>query len=300
MTFIPCPDLLFLFFAEESAPERPRQPDSIMFEISLENVSFAYGSQNVLNNISFTAASGDFVCLLGPSGCGKSTLLRLLAGLDLPTEGLLTLNGRPITGPGLDRGVVFQDYSLFPWMTAGQNVILALEQAFPDKMRREYRQIASEYLEMVGLRDAFHKLPGELSGGMRQRAAIARAFALNAPVLLMDEPFGALDAITRARLQDLLLNLWQQKEGERKTVFFVTHDVEEALLLAGTVLVLGLNPGTIRGVFRIDLPRPRIRQELFQKEQFQMLRNSLITVLHENILSELDVESTVQSQGDGI
>jgi NitT/TauT family transport system ATP-binding protein len=271
-----------------------------MFEISLENVSFAYGSQNVLNNISFTAASGDFVCLLGPSGCGKSTLLRLLAGLDLPTEGLLTLNGRPITGPGLDRGVVFQDYSLFPWMTAGQNVILALEQAFPDKMRREYRQIASEYLEMVGLRDAFHKLPGELSGGMRQRAAIARAFALNAPVLLMDEPFGALDAITRARLQDLLLNLWQQKEGERKTVFFVTHDVEEALLLAGTVLVLGLNPGTIRGVFRIDLPRPRIRQELFQKEQFQMLRNSLITVLHENILSELDVESTVQSQGDGI
>jgi NitT/TauT family transport system ATP-binding protein len=135
---------------------------------------------------------------------------------------------------------------------------------------------------------------------MRQRAAIARAFALNAPVLLMDEPFGALDAITRARLQDLLLNLWQQKEGERKTVFFVTHDVEEALLLAGTVVVLGLNPGTIRGVFSIDLPRPRIRQELFQKEQFQMLRNSLITVLHENILSELDVESIVQSQGDGI
>jgi NitT/TauT family transport system ATP-binding protein len=271
-----------------------------MFEIALDNVSFAYGSQNVLNNVSFTAASGDFVCLLGPSGCGKSTLLRLLAGLDLPTAGLLTLNGRPITGPGLDRGVVFQDYSLFPWMTAGQNVILALEQAFPDKSRTEYRQIASEYLEMVGLRDAFHKLPGELSGGMRQRAAIARAFALNAPVLLMDEPFGALDAITRARLQDLLLNLWQQKEGERKTVFFVTHDVEEALLLAGTVVVLGLNPGTIRGVFNIDLPRPRIRLELFQKEQFQMLRNSLITVLHENILSELDVESTVQSQGDGI
>jgi NitT/TauT family transport system ATP-binding protein len=300
VTFTPYPGLLFLFSVEESAPEWPRQPDSKMFEISLENVSFAYGIQNVLNNISFTAASGDFVCLLGPSGCGKSTLLRLLAGLDLPTEGLLTLNGRPITGPGLDRGVVFQDYSLFPWMTAGQNVILALEQAFPDKMRMEYRQIASEYLEMVGLRDAFHKLPGELSGGMRQRAAIARAFALNAPVLLMDEPFGALDAITRARLQDLLLNLWQQKEGERKTVFFVTHDVEEALLLAGTVVVLGLNPGTIRGVFSIDLPRPRIRQELFQKEQFQMLRNNLITVLHENILSELDVESIVQSQGDGI
>lgn len=271
-----------------------------MYEITLQNVSFAYGSQNVIRNISFTAASGDFVCLLGPSGCGKSTLLRLLAGLDLPTEGSLTLNGQQITGPGLDRGVVFQDYSLFPWMTAGQNVILALEQAFPHKPRLEYRQIASAYLEMVGLGGAFHKLPGELSGGMRQRAAIARAFALNAPVLLMDEPFGALDAITRARLQDLLLHLWQQKEGERKTVFFVTHDVEEALLLAGTVVVMGLNPGTIKGVFSIDLPRPRIRQELFQKEQFQMLRNRLITVLHENILSELDIESTVQSQGDGI
>jgi NitT/TauT family transport system ATP-binding protein len=210
------------------------------------------------------------------------------------------LGGREITGPGLDRGVVFQDYSLFPWMTAGQNIILALEQSFPGKKKAEYREAALEYLEMVSLGDSYGKLPGQMSGGMRQRAAIARAFAVNAPVLLMDEPFGALDAITRARLQDLLLQLWQQKDGLRKTVFFVTHDVEEAILLANKIVVLGLNPGTIKGVFEVDLPRPRIRQELYLKEPFLVLRDKLVTVLHENILLELDGGQTVRSAGEGI
>jgi NitT/TauT family transport system ATP-binding protein len=196
--------------------------------------------------------------------------------------------------------VVFQDYSLFPWMTAGQNIVLALEQAFPGKKKDEYRQAATDYLEMVGLGDAYDKLPGLLSGGMRQRAAIARAFAINAPVLLMDEPFGALDAITRARLQDLLLQLWQQREGERKTVFFVTHDVEEAILLANRIVVLGLNPGTVKGLFEVDLPRPRVRQELYKTEAFAALRDRLVTVLHDNILSELDGGQTVRSDGEGI
>jgi NitT/TauT family transport system ATP-binding protein len=271
-----------------------------MHEVVLSNVSYAYGSQQVLRDITFTAEAGDFVCLLGPSGCGKSTLLRLLAGLASPSSGTITLDGSGISGPGLDRGVVFQDYSLFPWMTTGQNIVLALEQAFPGKRQSEYREAATGYLEMVGLPDASDKLPGRLSGGMRQRAAIARAFAINSPVLLMDEPFGALDAITRARLQDLLLQLWQQKEGERKTVFFVTHDVEEAILLANRIVVLGLNPGSVKGLFQVDLPRPRIRQELYLKEPFLVLRDRLVTVLHENILSELDGGQTVRSAGEGI
>lgn len=271
-----------------------------MHEVALNNVNYAYGSHQVLRDISLTAASGDFICLLGPSGCGKSTLLRMLAGLAKPTSGVITLAGTEISGPGLDRGVVFQDYSLFPWMTAGQNIILALEQAFPGKKKTEYREAAAGYLELVGLGEAYDKLPGQMSGGMRQRAAIARAFAINAPVLLMDEPFGALDAITRARLQDLLLQLWQQKEGARKTVFFVTHDVEEAILLANRIVVLGLNPGSIKGVFEVDLPRPRIRQDLYLKESFLELRDRLVSVLHENILSELDDGQTVRSAGEGI
>jgi NitT/TauT family transport system ATP-binding protein len=271
-----------------------------MHELAIDNVSFTYGSNEVLRNINLTVEAGEFVCLLGPSGCGKSTLLRLLAGLSQPSSGGITMDGAQITGPGLDRGVVFQDYSLFPWMTAGQNVVLALEQAFPGKSKKEYRQTALEYLEMVGLTDAFPKLPGQMSGGMRQRAAIARSFAVNSPVLLMDEPFGALDAITRARLQDLLLQLWDQRKGERKTVVFVTHDVDEALLLANRVVVLGLNPGTVKEVIQVEVPRPRIRKDLYLKEEFLVLRDRLVTVLHENILNELDSAQTVQSQGDGI
>jgi NitT/TauT family transport system ATP-binding protein len=153
---------------------------------------------------------------------------------------------------------------------------------------------------MVGLADAYPKLPGQLSGGMRQRAAIARSFAINSPVLLMDEPFGALDAITRARLQDLLLQLWDLRSGERKTVIFVTHDVDEALLLANRVVVLGLNPGTIKEIIAIDVPRPRIRKDLYLKGEFLALRERLVTVLHENILSELDSSQTVLSPGDRI
>ena len=271
-----------------------------MHEVVINKVNYAYGSHQVLRDISLEAAPGDFICLLGPSGCGKSTLLRMLAGLTRPTSGTITLDGREIGDPGLDRGVVFQDYSLFPWMTAGENVVLALEQAFPGKKKAEYRDIAADYLDLVGLGAARDKLPGQLSGGMRQRAAIARAFSLNSPVLLMDEPFGALDAITRVRLQDLLLQLWQQKEGERKTVFFVTHDVEEAILLASRIVVLGVNPGTVKGVFEVDLPRPRIRQELYLKEPFLVLRDKLVTVLHENVLSELDEGRIVSSEGDGI
>jgi NitT/TauT family transport system ATP-binding protein len=271
-----------------------------MHEIAISNVTFSYGNQTILDDINFTAYAGEFVCLLGPSGCGKSTLLKLLAGLAEPSAGRLTLDGKPITGPGLDRGIVFQDYSLFPWMTAGENVVLALDQAFPGRKKADQAETAQAYLEMVGLSDVYHKLPGALSGGMRQRAAIARAFAINAPVLLMDEPFGALDAITRARLQDLLLQLWQDNSGDRKTVFFVTHDVEEAILLANRVVVMGLNPGSVRGVFTVDLPRPRGRQDLYQDPAFTRLRDQLIRELHADVLEELDGGRTVRTAGEAI
>lgn len=271
-----------------------------MHTITINNVQFSYGAQTILDGIDLEITAGEFICLLGPSGCGKSTLLRLLAGLAKPTSGAITLDGVPLAAPGLDRGVVFQDYSLFPWMTTGQNVVLALEQAFPGKPKIEQRETAQAYLEMVGLDNVFHKLPGALSGGMRQRAAIARAFAINSPVLLMDEPFGALDAITRARLQDLLLQLWQQNKGERKTVIFVTHDVEEAILLASRVVVMGLNSGSVRGVFDVSIPRPRVRQELYGTPEFIALRDRLIGELHADVLDELDEGRTVRTAGEGI
>ena len=271
-----------------------------MFEIVVKNVNFSYGTQKVLEDISLTVNAGESICLLGPSGCGKSTLLRLIAGLSLPDSGNLTINGEAIKGAGLDRGVVFQDYSLFPWLTAEQNISLALKQAFPDKKKHEIKEIAANYLELVGLCGSFDKLPKELSGGMRQRAAIAQVFAINPPVLLMDEPFGALDAITRAHLQDLLINLWDQKGHQKKTILFVTHDVDEALLLADKVAVFTLNPGKIKTIVSIDLPRPRVRRHLHNNKQFHELRDTILTLLNESIIYELEASQNFVPGGDGI
>ncbi len=268
--------------------------------IALNNVNFAYGKQLILSEVDLTIDEGDFFCLLGQSGSGKSTLLRIIAGLSVPLSGRITLDGKPIYGPGIDRGIVFQDYSLFPWLRVGPNIVLALEQAHPKMKKTELNRLAADYLEMVGLPNVFQKLPAELSGGMRQRAAIARVFALNSPVLLMDEPFGALDAITRVRLQDLLLKLWQQKGGERKTVVFVTHDVEEALFLANRIAVLSSNPGRIREVLTVGLPRPRVRKKLYADKEFQTLREHLIGLLYEDMFSVLEEDHTVVSQGDFI
>ncbi|WP_051013826.1 ABC transporter ATP-binding protein [Pararhodospirillum photometricum] len=262
-----------------------------MLSVRVEGVSFAHGAQTVLRDIHLAARPGEFVCLLGPSGCGKSTLLRLLAGLERPDRGRILVDGRPIKGPGLDRAVVFQDYSLFPWLSAGENVLMAVRQAFPDRSRAFHHETARAHLARVHLEDAFDKMPAQLSGGMRQRAAIARALAQDAPVLLMDEPFGALDAVTRTVLQDQLLELWQgegQEEPQRKTVFFVTHDVEEALLLATTVVVMGTRPGTIKGVFAIDLPRPRVRRSLYPTVTFQTQRQALVDLLHQGLPLDAD------------
>ena len=212
-----------------------------MSSIKINNLSFAYesGGKLILKDINTEIGDGEFVCILGQSGCGKSTLLRLLAGLETATEGEILNDGEVIGNPSLNKGVVFQDYGLFPWMTAGENIMLALKQKFPKRNKKELKEIAINMIKAVGLDEAvYKKLPKELSGGMKQRCAIAQAFSIDPPILLMDEPFGALDAVTRARLQDLIRELWAQEE-KKKTVFFVTHDVDEALLLANRILVLG-------------------------------------------------------------
>lgn len=192
-----------------------------MHATEVRNLSFSYDKKEkmILENINLNISAGEFVCILGQSGCGKSTLLRLLAGLEMPTKGEILMNGQSVKGASLERGVVFQDYGLFPWMTAGENIVLALKQKYPQKDKKELKKIALEKLTEVGLdQKVFQKLPKELSGGMKQRCAIARAFSIDPPVLLMDEPFGALDAVTRARLQDLVMKLWA-KDEQKKTVF---------------------------------------------------------------------------------
>ena len=229
--------------------------------------------------------SGDFVCILGESGCGKSTLLRLLAGLSLPSQGKILINNREVTGAGLDRGIVFQDYSLFPWLTNGANIMLALKQRFPEKSEAELKDIVNTGLQSVGLESqVFHKHPFELSGGMRQRCAICRAFALDPPVLLMDEPFGALDAVTRVKLQRLILSLWQKDSSRRKTIVFVTHDVDEALLLANKILLFGSSP---KGVIYTHSFKDGIKpapEAFFEDENIIALRNTLIRNMNKDTM----------------
>jgi NitT/TauT family transport system ATP-binding protein len=215
---------------------------------------FAFGADSVtaLSDASLRIAKGEFVCLIGPSGCGKSTLLRLVAGFDAPSEGSLLMWGKPVAGPGPDRGMVFQDYGLFPWLTVRQNI--GFGPAARGRPRREVAETAARFLEVVGLTRFGDAWPHQLSGGMKQRVAIARVLANDAEAVLMDEPFGALDAMARERLQEELLGIWART---RLTVLFVTHAIEEAILLADRVVVMSPGPGRIVAEERIALPRPR-------------------------------------------
>jgi nitrate ABC transporter ATP-binding subunit len=215
---------------------------------------FAVGDDVIeaLARVDVSIAAGEFVCLIGASGCGKSTLLRIIAGFEEPSSGEALVHGKPIVGPGRDRGMVFQDYALFPWMTVRQNIGFGPRQrALP---RQEINEIADEFIKLVGLERFADRYPNQLSGGMKQRVAIARVLANNASILLMDEPFGALDALTREQLQRELMQIWSRTGV---TVIFVTHSVEEAVLLADRVLVMSAGPGRIANDIKIDLPRPR-------------------------------------------
>ena len=224
--------------------------------ISVQGVHkvFQSGGQEVhaLKAIDLEVPRGEFVCLLGPSGCGKSTLLNAVAGFSLPTSGAITVDGATILEPGPDRGMVFQEYALFPWMTVEQNIAFGLQIKRTDKTALQAR--VDELLVLLNLQDFRKRHPKDLSGGMRQRVAIARVLAIDSPIMLMDEPFGALDALPRRNLQDELLRLWTEL---KKTILFVTHSIEEALYLADRTVVMTYRPGTIKRDLVIDLPRPR-------------------------------------------
>lgn len=261
-----------------------------MNDITVNDLSFRYADsdQLILRDVNMHVNEGDFVCLLGQSGCGKSTFLRLMAGLEAPSSGSICVDGQPIDGTSLERSVVFQDYGLFPWMSAGENIVLALRQRFPEKSKAECRDIARRALREVGLKDeVFGKYPKSLSGGMKQRCAIARSFSMNPPILLMDEPFGALDAVTRARLQDMVLDLWSHEE-RKKTVFFVTHDVEEALLLATRIVVFGQSPSQMIFQKEIPLERKPSRKEMYESRFIMDLRNELVGYINQDVLSHVE------------
>ena len=226
-------------------------------KLRIEGVSRSFrgprGTETVaLAPTDLAVAANDFITILGPSGCGKSTLLRIVAGLDRPSAGTVLLNGRPIAGPGPDRGMVFQSYTLFPWLTVAQNIAFGLRERGVGAA--DQRATVDTYLGRMGLTGFAHHLPRQLSGGMQQRTAIARALANDPDILLMDEPFGALDNQTRALMQELLLDIW---ERDRKTVLFVTHDIEEAIFMASRVVVMTARPGRIKADVAIDLPHPR-------------------------------------------
>ena len=227
-----------------------------MIKLKIDNVYKEYQGRNgktvALNGVSLDIKENEFICVVGPSGCGKSTLLNIIAGLLEPTSGTVSLDGKVIEGTGVERGVVFQQYALFPWRTVLKNVMFPLEMKKVPKAEAE--AIARKYIKSVGLEGFEKSFPKELSGGMKQRVAIARAYAANPEVLLLDEPFGALDAQTRVQLQSELLETW---EKEKKTCFFITHDVDEAVILAQRVIIMSARPGRIKKIVDIDIPYPR-------------------------------------------
>jgi NitT/TauT family transport system ATP-binding protein len=237
------------------------------------------GELLALRDVSFAAARGEFVAIVGPSGCGKSTLLYVVAGLLEPSEGAVVVDGAPVVGPSPERGVVLQNFSIFPWRRVADNVVYGPEmRGVP---RPERRRLARHYLELVGLAEFAEYYPRELSGGMKQRVAIAQMLACNPSIFLMDEPFGALDALTREVLQDQLLQLW---ERDRKTVLFVTHSIDEAVLLADCVVIMGTRPGRVKQIVPIDLPRPRRPSEIRASPEFGRLRTLIWSSIREESL----------------
>jgi len=256
--------------------------------IAIQNLTVNYVERNksftALENLSFTVNSGEFVSIIGSSGCGKSTLLSIVEGINKPSDGSIKIDGVEIDGTGKDRGVVFQHYSLFPWMTARKNIAFGIKQIQKGLRSSERLKIADEFLEKVGLSEFKNKFPCQLSGGMQQRVAIVRALAMNTDILLMDEPFGAIDAKNRTVLQELLLKLWEgDGSEEKKTVMFVTHDIDEAILLSDRIILMSANPGKIKQEFKVPFERPRNRAELVQTKEYSRFRNRLMNVFYDDV-----------------
>jgi NitT/TauT family transport system ATP-binding protein len=247
-------------------------------KIEIADLSVSFEEQGeiftALRNVTFSIGEGEFVSVIGSSGCGKSTLLGVLEGLRKPSGGIAFIDGRPITGTGTDRGVVFQQYSLFPWMTARGNVAFGIQHTRRELSRSSRLKLADEYLAKVGLSDIGRRYPTRLSGGMQQRVAIARALAMDTDILLMDEPFGAVDAKNRALLQELLLNLWYS-EKKKKTVVFITHDLDEAIFLSDRVIMFTESPGQVHRDVRVPFSRPRDRYDLLGSSAYTGFRRKL-------------------------
>ena len=246
--------------------------------LTLQNVSKGYGAKGrrteVLCDINLDVREGEFVAIVGFSGAGKTTLISMIAGLLEPDSGSIRLGGAAIIGPGPDRGVVFQNYSLLPWLSVYENILLAVDQVFPDWSTARKRQHVERYIGMVNLTPARDQRPRELSGGMRQRVSVARALAMDPRILLLDEPLSALDALTRTTLQDEISRIWQE---DRKTVVLITNDVDEGILLADRIIPLGAGPGATLGpAVTVDLPRPRDRKELNHVPRFKGIRREII------------------------
>ncbi len=237
----------------------------------------AGGTLTVFQDINLTLEKGEFVTIIGHSGCGKSTILNVLAGLAEPSAGTVIMGGKEVAGPSLERGVVFQNYSLLPWLSALSNVMFGVRARWPSWSKEKIRTHSAHFLELVGLGGALDKKPAELSGGMRQRVSIARAFATQPQLLLLDEPFGALDALTRGVIQEELLNIWADT---KQTVFMITHDVDEAILLSDRILLMSNGPeARIAESVRVDIDRPRVRADIVNHPDYYALRNHLVDFL---------------------
>jgi len=253
--------------------------------LQIEGLSKAFvPTKPVFADVSFSLARGEFVCIIGHSGCGKTTILNVLAGLDTATSGNVFMDGREVTGPSLERGVVFQSHALMPWLTVRQNIAFAVKSRWPDWGHAEVNAHVEKFVAMVGLSPAIDKKPSQLSGGMKQRVGIARAFCIQPKMLLLDEPFGALDALTRGTIQDELMSIVRQTQ---QTVFMITHDVDEAILLADRILLMsngnesatGYVPGGIAEVVVNPLPRSRVRASLHHLDGYYELRNHIVDFL---------------------
>lgn len=253
--------------------EKKQTGKSYDYEIEISGVTQEFEKKDgkflALDTVNLNVEQNEFICVVGPSGCGKTTLLNIIAGLCKPTTGTVKVRGELVTGPGKGKGVVFQQYALYPWLTVEKNVEFGMRMKGVPKAERA--EIAKKYIDLVGLSKFAKAYPKELSGGMKQRVAIARAYATAPEVLLMDEPFGALDAQTRAQLQENLLKIWEQ---ERKTCFFITHDVEEAVLLATKIIIMSAGPGHITEIVPVTLPYPRTQQTKLTSE-FNELKNQI-------------------------
>jgi nitrate ABC transporter ATP-binding subunit len=270
-------------------PVTTTQPVKSKPFLSIENVTKVYptpdGPYTVLDGIDLQVYEGEFICLIGHSGCGKSTLLNMVSGFNTPTTGVVTLQDRAITEPGPDRMMVFQNYCLLPWLTVYENVYLAVDAVKPNAPEAEKKAIVREHLNMVGLAEAADKKPGQISGGMKQRVAIARALSIQPQVLILDEPFGALDAITKEELQDELLAIWRE---HRVTVLMITHDIDEALYLADKLVMMTNGPAAKIGeVLDIPFERPRNREKIMASSTYVELRNYALDFLY-NRYAHLD------------